>query len=70
MEGDDGFDPERSDDVMITGRDGIWDALFKGRTDPLASVSVRESGAGSEHPGEQRCVYLWFRAVSVAEFEL
>lgn len=53
MEGDDGFDPERSNDVMITGRDGIWDALFKGITDPLASVSVRESGAGSEHPGEQ-----------------
>lgn len=53
MEGDDGFDPERSDDVMITGRDGICDALFKGRTDLLASVNVRESGAGSEHPGEQ-----------------
>lgn len=53
MEGDDGFDPERSNDVMITGRDRIWDALFKDITDPLASVSVRESGAGSEHPGEQ-----------------
>lgn len=38
--------------LMMMERDGIWDTLFKGRGDPLANVSVRESGVGSEHLGE------------------
>lgn len=38
---------------LTTGRDGIWDVLFKGRAYQLANVSVRKSGAKLEHLGEQ-----------------